>query len=261
MSIYTIDETNAQLHISKGNSKLGKGIYSFATLPGNAEHMPTIAGKGQLVNIPGTCSRFCENCAKDGACYAWRDCKLHHNVTAKAWGENTVLLRQHKVWHLIDEFITKKNSKKQTVFTFRINTSGEIEDEWELENWNNLAKKHPEVTFAIYTKNYDALKAFTLRNGGSADNFVINVSEWHGVAKEFLEKYPDKYNIFEYDDSKSKTCDLPEEEKMRLAATQHCPAVTPDGHHAKDAHGNDITCDMCRRCYRKTGKRTAVYAH
>ena len=29
----------ARLHISKGNTKIGKGIYSFSTLPGNKKHM------------------------------------------------------------------------------------------------------------------------------------------------------------------------------------------------------------------------------
>ena len=262
MSIYTIDKENAQLHITKGNTKLGKGIYTFSTLPGNKDHMPTIEGKGHVVDIPGTCSKFCDNCAKTGACYAWRSLLLHHNVNAKAWGENTVLLDQGKLWHLVDEYITKMNSgKTQKIYTFRINVSGEVRDVYDLEYWNFIAKKHPEVTFGIYTKNYTALEEFLQRNGESADNFVINVSEWHDVAKEFLKKHPGKYNVFEYDDSNLKHCELSEDEKARLAATPHCPAVDAHGHHAKDANGNDITCDMCKRCYRKTGKTTAVYAH
>lgn len=97
--LYKIDATKAMLHLSKGNSKLGKGIWGFSTLPGNKDHLLFIRDKESkeailLTDIPGTCSKYCENCAKDGACYAWRDAKLHHNVTIKAWTENTILLRQ-----------------------------------------------------------------------------------------------------------------------------------------------------------------------
>ena len=36
---YHVDQAKAHLHLSRGNSKIGKGIWSFSTLPGNAEHM------------------------------------------------------------------------------------------------------------------------------------------------------------------------------------------------------------------------------
>ena len=42
----------ARLHISKGNTKIGKGIYSFSTLPGNKKHM--IYANGELLtDVPG----------------------------------------------------------------------------------------------------------------------------------------------------------------------------------------------------------------
>lgn len=279
--IYIIDPEHAKLHISKGNSKLGKGIYSFATLPGNSDHLLTLnSGKVLLTDIPGTCTKYCSNCAKDGACYAWRDAKLHHNVTIRAWGENTILLRSGEVFYLISEFIAKKNQKfrkthleeDKVVKTFRINTSGEIESLKELLGWIVVARTNPEVTFGIYTKNYDALKdlidyedALEVASGEGVnlipDNLVINVSQWHGVADEFLAAHPGEFNVFEYDDRNRHDCTLSEEDKARLAATVHCPGVTESGHHAKTAAGVPITCDMCRRCYRKTGEVTAVWAH
>ena len=162
MSLYTIKLEEAKLHISKGNSKIGKGIWSFSTLPGNSEHLIYINGKILLTDIPGTCSKYCNGCAKDGACYAWRDAKLHHNVTIRAWGENTLLLRHDpdKLFSMIDEFITTKNKKKIQVNTWRWNVSGEIESLKQLELMNDLAAKHPEVAFGIYTKNYDVLEEF-----------------------------------------------------------------------------------------------------
>lgn len=271
--IYDIKLENAQLHISKGNSKLGKGIYSFSTLPGNAEHLLYMKDGRLLTNIPGTCSRYCEHCAKDGACYAWRDAKLHHNAVIKAWAENTLLLRSNAkgLFQQIQDFIKNKNKKYYEtnnpedlrVVTWRWNVSGEIENVEELELMNEVATNCPEVQFGIYTKNFDALEEYLKDHGETsiANNFVINVSEWHGVAKDFIEKHPNIFNVFEYDDSNESSCELPEEEKDRLKKVTHCPAVSPNGKHAVNAKGEPITCDMCKRCYTKTGKRTAVYSH
>lgn len=273
--LYKISEDRASLHVSKGNSKIGKGIWSFSTLPGNAEHMITVSGKGLLTDIPGTCSRFCDGCF-GGGCYAVRDAKLHHNATIRAWGENTLLLRSGRLWDELETFLTLKNGKAEkyleeahrqgidpdyalkkarelaTVKIFRIHVSGELEDAAQLRRWNLLALAHPEIQFGIYTKNFDALAEFLDGGADFADNFVVNVSEWHGIAKPFLEKYGwAKLNVFAYDDGTE-----PEVGKL-----PHCPAVGADGHHAKMADGAPITCDICRRCYRKTGRRTAVYAH
>lgn len=269
--VYVIDANNLHLHISKGNSKVGKGIWTFSTLPGNAEHMLKLSDGRVLTNIPGTCSKYCEGCAKDGACYAWRDAKLHHNAVIQAWGQNTLMLRNGTVWKAIDEFINKKNArykktgleKDLTVRVWRINVSGELETCSDVENWNERAKLHPEVTFSVYTKNYDAIDEFLAGNADKrSPNFIINISQWHHCADAFLAKYPEgTFNVFEYDDSNRKDNELPAEDIERLKACSHCPAVTISGHHAKNAAGDPITCDMCRRCYRHTGAHTAVYAH
>ena len=267
--LYTVTEEKAELHLSKGNNKIGKGIYAFSTIPGNEEHRPIIKDKGYVTNIIGTCSKYCDDCAKDGACYAWRDLKLHHNVTAEAWGENTLLLRSGLVFDMIDNYISKKNAKYYktknekywAVRTFRVNVSGEIEDLKQFIGWNTLAEKHPEVNFGVYTKNYDVLDEFLQGGGKIADNFVINISQWNHVADEFLKKYPGQFNVFEYDETNKKTCEWSQEDRERLAKLPHCIAVNFNGHHAKTKDGEDITCDMCKRCYRKTGKHTAVYSH
>ena len=272
---YHVDQAKAHLHLSRGNSKIGKGIWSFSTLPGNAEHLLTTSTKGLLTDVPGTCSRFCDGCF-NGGCYAVRDAKLHHNATIPAWAENTLLLRSGRLWDELGTYLTLKNGKAEkflqtahnsgmdpdralkkahelaVVKTFRIHVSGELEDVHQLRRWNLLALAHPEIMFGMYTKNFDALAEFL--DGGSdfAPNLVVNVSQWHGVADEFLAKYSwAKLNVFTYDDHT----------EPRLEKVQHCPAVTPQGHHAKLPDGSPITCDHCRRCYTKTGRETAVHAH
>lgn len=270
---YEVTTKDAKLSVVKGNSKIGKGIYAFSTLPGDEEHMLTITKDGEkilLTSIPGTCSGNCDACFNNG-CYAVNSAKLHHNAVIKAWAGNTLLLRSGKLFDELEAYIQKKNKKyyesgdpdKIEIRTFRINVSGEVQDAAELRAWNELAKKHPEITFGIYTKNYDAVEQFieSEPTHDTAANFVINISQWHGVADNFLAKYPGKFNVFEYDDSNLKHNELSEEDKARLAATPKCPAVDINGHHAKRPDGSDITCDMCKRCYRKTGKITAVYSH
>jgi hypothetical protein len=270
--MYIIEVNDAKLHLAKGNDKMGKGIWSFATVPGNLEQAPLFK-KGKvltngtvleedtrLTNVVGTCSKHCTQCAKDGCCYAWRDFKLHFNAVVKAWAENTNLLRSAKLFEAIDEFITTRNKNKPgSVATFRINTSGEIENLEQLEGWNNLAIKHPEVQFGLYTKNYEALEEFITKHGDTAENFVINVSQWKHEADSFLNKYKDKFNVFEYDGSQKE--EYSEEDTERLSKLVHCPAVNKDGRHNLKPDGSRITCTDCGRCYRKTKNITAVYAH
>lgn len=255
--------TEAKLHLAKGNNKIGKGIWAFATVPGNEEHRPTLSDGTVLSNVVGTCSKYCDGCAKNGACYAWRDYMLHHNVTVQSWSENTNLLRSGRLFEEIDKFITEKNKnpEKLKVETFRINTSGEIESLEQFVGWNNLALKHPEVTFGIYTKNYDVVEAFLLTHENTAPNFVVNISQWNHVADQFLSKHAGKFNVFEYDESNKKTTTLTEADQERLSKLTHCPAVMQNGRHRLLEDGTPVTCDMCRKCYTKTGKTTAVYSH
>lgn len=268
MPKYNITIENAKLHITKGNTKIGKTIYSFSTLPGNKEHL--LYAKGELLtDIPGTCTNLCKGCF--GACYAVNSAKLHHNAVIKAWAENTLLLRNKpmETFKMIDEYITKKNIKyyktqdmgNRGITTWRWNVSGEIQNVTELLLMNDLARKHPEVQFGIYTKNFFALSRLLDKIGDTESNFCVNVSQWHHVADWFLEKYPGKCNVFEYDDSNLKHHDLSEEDVKRLSEIKHCLAVTKQGRHAKNAAGEDITCDHCKRCYTKRGWTTAVYSH
>lgn len=262
--LYTVDLATAKLHISQGNDKIGKMIWSFSTLPGNEEHLLYIKDGILLTDIAGTCTKHCDECF-NGGCYAVNSAKLHHNAVIQAWAENTLLLNAGLVFDLIDKFISDKNkdTAHPKITIFRINVSGEIKDCDELIKWNALAVNHPEVRFGIYTKNYEALDELckTIGVESIAENFVINVSEWHGVASDFINRYPGVFNVFEYDDSNRKNNGLSESEKTRLAAVAKCPAVTPKGGHAKRPDGSAITCSDCQRCYRKTGARTAVYAH
>lgn len=281
---YQINEDQATLHISQGNEKIGKGIWSFSTLPGNEEHMIRTKDKGLLTDIPGTCGKLADVCAN--SCYAFKSCVQHHNACVPAWAENTILLRNGKLWDELNTFLTLKNAKAikalregktfkevaelAVVKTFRINVSGEIETAQQFDHWVELAIQFPMINFGLYTKNFEALGAYldylAAEGLDLPDNFAIQISQWHHCADDFIAKYAERWNlgIFEYDDSFVKGCDMSEEDKARLAKIPHCPGIDKKGHHRKMADGSDFTCDKCQgrmSCYNQNYRHIAVYAH
>jgi len=270
----TADIVNVpKLHVAmNGNTKIGTEIASFSTLPGDADHLVTLKD-GTVVNqIPGTCSSNCKYCFEN--CYAANALKRYSLTCLQSWGDNTLLLRSGRLFEELDKFINRKNvlylktkdPEMVRIKIFRINVSGEITSGEELAGWNDLAKKHPETRFSVYTKNYDALEEFMTTHEDTADNFVVNVSQWHGSADAFLAAHPGKFNVFEYIDLNRDDCTADEELRKHMQEISEkpsnmCPAVTVTGKHAKKADGTPITCDACQKCYRKTGRTTGVWAH
>ena len=238
---------NGELHvtISKGNTKMGN-IPNFNTLPGNR---PITKKDGtQLTNIIGTCGKHCKECFK--ACYAVRFVRMHHNACVKPYAMNTLIMRfdPEKLRAAIKEYC-----EKNVVKYFRFHTSGEIESKSQLELYAQICKDNPEVNFYLYTKAFGVLQDWFIslgeRNEEIPDNFVINLSEWHGnldfMTSPACHTFFRKCNIFSYDDGNS---------GAKVEAMTHCPAVDKQGHET------GITCAQCRRCMKK-GHQTAVYAH
>lgn len=271
--VYNLSLENARVTLSAKNTKIGN-IINWSTLPGNSEHRLTLNGR-TLSNVEGTCTSNCGECFK--TCYAKKSATLHHNCVIKAWGENTLFLR-HKMdecFRQIDAQINELNKKYFKTHDkndlkykcFRINVSGELQSLEELEHWNELAKKHPELKFGVYTKNSIVVLAFFKRWGQTADNFCINISEWHGVMKETiaeLHKIGAIFNVFEYDDSNRRDCTLSAQQKQELSARPHCPAVgaTKENKHPINPKTGEVWhCNECRGCYTKTGIHRCVYSH
>ena len=261
--IYRTADITPELYLTKGNSKIGKTIWSFSTLPGDSSHVLKLKDGRFLIDTYGTCAQNCEYCFDNG-CYAVNSARRHYNTVIPAWTANTLLKRSGDLFTALRKWFADKNKPGEPpkVTLFRINVSGEIEDADELREWNRLATEHPEIRFGLYTKHYKALEEFLTNPGGArASNFTINVSQWHGSADDFLTQHPGACNVFEYDDSAKKDAGLAERDVKRLAALPHCPAVLRTGRRAKKADGSPITCDQCLRCYNNTGRTTAVYAH
>lgn len=266
---FTVEEAT-KITLSTGNSKIGRMI-NWSTLPGDADH-PLVAKGRQVTNVPGTCTSKCEGCLKN--CYARRSILQHHNSVTRSWAENTLMIRFKidECFRQIESEIRKLNKKYYQTGNpadlkyefFRINTSGELNTVEELEYWNKLAMKHPEINFSVYTKNSIVILTFFKRWGQTEDNFTINISQWHHVMDSTiaeLNRLGAKYNIFTYDDSNRNINELSEEDKKYLEALPHCKAVMKNGGHYLKSDGTPLHCAECQKCYHKTGKETAVYSH
>ena len=230
-----------QPSITKGNRKIGKRVYSFSLLPGSSPI--TLKDGTVLTNVKGTCNGICSDCQH--CCYAVRDAKTYNSTTIPAWGKNTVMLRNDRdgLFNKIDTYISKHK-----VEIWRWQVAGEIEDYDYLERMNDMALKHPNVQFGVYTKRFAFVKMFINKHQKFADNFCVNLSEWnHNIDQYHFEGL----NSFVWDDG-----DDPEISKL-----PHCPAVSAPTTPGGKGKSTGITCSQCGRCYRTTGKKTAVYNH
>lgn len=240
---------NPVIYLSKGNIKIGKGVYSFSTLPGNENNL--INYHGEPLKISGTCSKHCATCFK--GCYAKRSCRNPQPL--QTYINNTILLKRDylEAFKEIDRQITESPK----IELFRWNVSGEIQSYNELveKMMNKIAKKHPDIIFWVYTKNYEELDKFMQLEKKTVDNFTINLSQWHHCADAMAKKYEGKINVFEYDDSNKKKNELSMEDIDRLSKVKHCPAVDSNG------KSTGVQCKQCGRCFKKHCTVTAVYAH
>lgn len=225
-----------KISLVKGNSKLGKGVYAFNLLPGDAPL--STKDKGQLTNVRGTCGGCCDGCEK--VCYAVNDARRYHNTCIPSIGKNTVIMRYDlngMFTQLKNECIAKK------VRVLRYHSSGEIESYDYLLHMARLATELPDVKFYFYTKRFAFVERYLGENGQFSDNLVCNISEWKGNTAGFK---LDGLNVFTYDDGTDES----------LKSVAHCPAVDKNG------HKTGVNCDQCGRCFAgNTGRVTAVYSH
>lgn len=224
------------ISVSKGNSKLGKGVMIFNLLPGD-EPIST-KDKGQLTNVRGTCAGCCDGCLDK--CYAMRDARLHHNSVIPAIAKNTLIMR-HNMEDTFKQL--RENLVKNKAKVLRYHSSGEIESYEYLLHMVKLAIEMPEVRFYFYTKRFDLMDKYLKECGELPENLVCNISEWKGNTKGYA---LEGLNTFIYDDGTDES----------LKNVPHCPAVDKKG------RKTGVTCENCGLCYRgNDGHVVAVYSH
>lgn len=222
-----------------GNTKVGK-IPTFSTLMGDYTYKGM---SGKLRNITGTCQN-CGSCKK--ACYvraSYRYPSVIYSQAINTWGMRNEL---DKV-----ERDLAAQIKRYDIKVYRINQSGELENEEQLAMWCRLAEAFPETCSYLYTKMYDLAEKF-LKSGLVPKNLTILYSVWKDQGVKEYERVKDLPNVkaFVYDDG-----------DVRLETKIYCPAyVIPEG--SKRAVRRPIHCDHCRLCIDKpTAKVIGCHDH
>lgn len=229
-------EPDMTISVAKGNSKLGKSVFAFNLLPGDAPI--STKDKGQLTNVRGTCGGCCDGC--EGNCYAVKDTRRYHNTCIPSLAKNTLIMR-HDMEGMFAQL--RENLEKKKAKVLRYHSSGEIETYDYLLHMVRLAVEMPNVRFYFYTKRFDFIERYLKECGELPENLICNISEWNGNTKGYA---LDGLNRFIYDDGTD----------ARLKNVPHCPAVNKKG------HKTGVTCDKCGLCFRgNNGHIVAVYEH
>lgn len=229
-------EPDMTISVAKGNSKLGKSVFAFNLLPGDAPI--STKDKGQLTNVRGTCGGCCDGC--EGNCYAVKDTRRYHNTCIPSLAKNTLIMR-HDMEGMFAQL--RENLEKKKAKVLRYHSSGEIETYDYLLHMVRLAVEMPNVRFYFYTKRFDFIERYLKECGELPENLICNISEWNGNTKGYA---LDGLNRFIYDDGTD----------ARLKNVPHCPAVNKKG------HKTGVTCDKCGLCFSgNNGHIVAVYEH
>lgn len=132
-----------------GNAKLGRGVWTWSTLPTNEEIAYYEAG-GVRRTEKGTCPCKCKDCYACGGCYTF-------NSTKASLARKTVLSR------LALDFVRRAiiaQIKADRIGICRIHAAGDFFSADYINAWLDIVNACPATVFWSYTKNAIAESAF-----------------------------------------------------------------------------------------------------
>lgn len=154
-----------------GNEKLGKGVWTWSTLPTNKSFTVRMNDDGtETLTEVGTCPCSCPGCYATSGCYCF-------NSTKKSLAIKTVLARRYL------DFVKRAiiaQIKADKIHLCRIHAAGDFFSAEYIEMWREVVKACPECVFWSYTKNPAAEKAFD-----EFKNCNIVKSVIHGIGFNF----------------------------------------------------------------------------
>lgn len=131
-----------------GNTKLGKGVWTFSTLPTNKDFHVTISG--QAYTVKGTCPCHCDGCYATKGNYNFSS--VQNSLAVK-----TILCREYL------DFVKCAiiaQIKAENIQLCRIHASGDFFSDEYISMWKEIVEACPECVFWSYTKNSKAENAF-----------------------------------------------------------------------------------------------------
>lgn len=225
--------------IGGGNIKLGNNplFGSWSTMKGGDDEIRYVKKyNGSCSGTCGDCAKACTDSCYVNASYRYGSVIQRHAVNATYIKEDLKL-----TFKILDDQLTRKKDKFEII---RINQSGELTGYKELKLWVELAIKHPETKFYVYTKNYKAVKKLITSDIVVPDTFTILISVWHkhGV-KEFNKwKQLPYIKAFIYDDG-----------EMFITPQTYCKAYDANG---KLDH--NVSCEKCKKCFNRNDSHKII---
>ena len=131
-----------------GNSKIGKTVFHFSTLPTNKSFDTTV--NGESVTVKGTCPCHCDGCYATKGNYRFPD-----NIASLAM--RTLIARMH-IDFMARAIIAQ--IKADNIHTLRIHASGDFFSIEYLNAWRRIAIECPDCQMWTYTKYKAAENAF-----------------------------------------------------------------------------------------------------
>ena len=131
-----------------GNTKLGKGVWTFSTLAGTGIYHVLV--NGMSFDVKGTCACDCVGCyAKSG--------RYNMSTCINANGLKTILSREY-IDFLRRAIIAQIHADKITLC--RIHASGDFVSDEYIAMWRDIVNACPDCHFWTYTKVVKAENAF-----------------------------------------------------------------------------------------------------
>lgn len=131
-----------------GNSKLGKGVWTWSMLPGNIEH--TVTYNGRTITAMGTCNCNCAGCYAQTGFYNMPNTK-YSNALKTIIARNSLEFMKNAIIAQIHASGIK---------LVRIHASGDFFSVDYIHSWQEIAIACPDCILWTYTKNHIAEGAF-----------------------------------------------------------------------------------------------------
>ena len=152
--------------LCNGNSKLGKSVFTWSTLPTNNSYH--VAIDGEHYDISGTCPCHCSGC------YATHGCYCFPSVIASL-AKKTVLAQQFM--DFVERAIMAQ-IEADNIQLLRIHASGDFFSVEYVEMWKRIVRAFPSCLFWTYTKFAPAVGCF---DGFANANCVKSVIDCVGL--------------------------------------------------------------------------------
>lgn len=233
---YVMDKNHRAQFNKSGNIKLGN-TWNFSTVYGDS--LKSVTFNGKKYESTGTCGGHCSGCKND--CYVKKSYRYPSVVFSHI--RNTIAIRTNPdaAFHDLDAAIENAKTKPEII---RVNQSGELENVYIFRKWCELAAKHPDITFWLYTKAYEIV-INDLLAGTVPENMTILFSIWHKYGSSEFKKVMHLKNVkaFVYDDNYNYKAD-------GIQIQTYCKAYTMQA--GKMSLNHNITCDKCKKCFNRS---------